>query len=366
VGADVARDAVRLRLGTAAERALRPLFPAVLVVVTVGTLTWTGGIAMRDMVITMLINVVLVVGLYVFVGTSGVMSFGHMSFMAVGAYLSGLLTMTPKIKAVVLPQLPGFLASAHLSTLAATVVGGVAAAGVALVLAIPLMRLSGLGASIATLALLQIAQIVAKNWESVTGPSGATFGVPTTTTVTTALIWALIVIAAAYVFQESKIGLRLRASREEESAAAAIGVNITRERVVAFVLSAFIVGIGGAIFAHYLGAFSPASFYLSTTFITLAMLVIGGMNSLAGAVVGVVTVSLLSEGLLRVENSSGVPSLREMALALIMLAILVVRPRGITGGSEFNLAGLKITLRRLQRARFKKAAATEIGSTEAG
>jgi branched-chain amino acid transport system permease protein len=355
----------RIAFKTVADRAARPLFPAMLLAATVGILTVAGGVGMQDMVITMLINVVLVVGLYVFVGTSGVMSFGHMSFMALGAYISGLLTMTPKIKAVVLPQLPGFLASAHLSTISATLIGGALAAIVALIVGVPLMRLSGLGASIATLALLQIAQIIAKNWESVTGPTGATFGVPTTTTVSAALVWALLVIGVAYVFQESKVGLRLRASREEESAASAIGVNISRERVVAFVLSAFIVGIGGSIFAHYLGAFSPASFYLSTTFITMAMLVIGGMNSLSGAVVGVVLVSLLSEGLLRLENNTGVPSLREMALAIVMLMILITRPRGITGGNEFDVRAVGRRLRRLQRGGKSKASAPEVGS-EAG
>jgi branched-chain amino acid transport system permease protein len=298
------------------------------------------------------------------------MSFGHMSFMAVGAYLSGLLTMAPKTKAVVLPHLPGFLERAHLSTIVATLLVAAIAAVVALVVGIPLMRLSGLGASIATLALLQITQIIAKNWENVTGPTGATFGVPTTTTVTGALVWALLAIGLAYLFQESKVGLRLRASREEESAAAAVGVNIARDRVIAFVLSAFVVAVGGSIFAHYLGAFSPASFYLGTTFITMAMLVIGGMNSLAGAVIGVVLVSLLSEGLLRLENTTGVPSLREMALALVMLAILIARPRGLTGGSEFDLESIRRTRAHVShlaaRTRRRPRPGVGTGSTEAG
>ena len=356
-GTSIAPDADRAPDGCA--------LPSCALAGTVGILIAAGGLGMQDMVIGMLINVVLVVGLYMFVGTSGVMSFGHMSFMALGAYVSGLLSMMPKIKAVALPHLPGPCVS-HLPTIAATLVGGVVAAVVALIVGVPLMRLSGLGASIATLALLQIVQIVAKNWESVTGPTGATFGVPTTTTVAGALVWALLVIGFAYVFQQSKVGLRLRASREEESAASAIGVNISRERVVAFVLSAFMVGVGGSIFAHYLGAFSPSSFYLSTTFITMAMLVIGGMNSLAGAVVGVIVVSLLSEGLLRLENKTGVPSLREMALAVVMLAILVARPRGITGGNELDSRAVREALRRVRRVGRPDTAVPGAGSSEAG
>src|SRR4029077_7400215 len=125
-----------------------------------------------------LINLIAVVGLYVFVGNSGVLSFGNVAFMAIGAYVSALLTMKPAAKSVFLPDLPAMIAHAEWPTLPGALAGGMAAALVALVTGWPLMRLSGISASIATFAILVVANVVFGNWTSVTGGQNSLMGLP--------------------------------------------------------------------------------------------------------------------------------------------------------------------------------------------
>jgi branched-chain amino acid transport system permease protein len=315
--------------------------PVAIVVIVAVLVASFGGEALGRALALGLVNVVLVVGLYIFVGNSGILSFGQMSFMAIGAYISGALTIPLLLRKVLLPNLPGPLAAHELSTIPAVLLAACVAAVIGFAVAVPLMRLSGLAAGIATLAVLQITYVVASNWNELTGGAASMPGVPRTVDWPAALTWAVVAIVLAYAFQQSRAGLALRASREDEAAAAAVGIHVVRLRRLAFGLSAFVIGIGGGLYVHYLGTFSPSSFYLGTTFLTLAMLVVGGMNSLLGAVVGAVLVSAISEALVRVEQSTSVLSLREVALALIMLGILILRPGGITDGAEFDWRWLR-------------------------
>ena len=314
----------------------------------VALLTWTLGPDSLDRVVVgMVINLVLVVGLYAFVGLSGVFSFGHAAFMAIGAYAGAILVIPPATKQFVLPDLPGFLADVHLDPLPATIAAGGVAAAVALVLSVPLARLSGLTAGLATFAVLVIVNVVAKSWQQVTHGTAGVSGIPTSTTIQGALAWALVAMAAAWALQRSAIGLRLRASREQEAAAHSIGIGVARERAVAFVVSAFFAGVAGALLGMFIGSFNPDAFFLNITFLMVVMLVIGGMSSLAGAVVGTIVISAAAELLRRVESGvdlgvvelSARPGLREVGLALLMLGILILRPSGLTGGRELVWPG---------------------------
>ncbi|MEQ8344185.1 MAG: branched-chain amino acid ABC transporter permease [Sneathiellaceae bacterium] len=291
-----------------------------------------------------MVVLVAVIGLYTFVGNSGILSFGHIGFMAIGAYSSAWLTIPPMTKKLLLPGLPDFLMQAHWDPVSATLAAGVVAAAVALVFGLPLMRLSGIAASIGTFTLLAIVQSVAGNWKAMTGGQGSLFGLPAATDMYVALAWALVALVGAFLYQNTRSGFRLNASREDEVAARAVGVNVARERLTAFVLSAFFVGVAGALHAHFLGVIVASSYFLGLTFVTLAMLVIGGINSLSGAVIGVVVVSLLGELLRRVEGGFDIggqavpalPGLREVGLAGAMLLILVFRPSGLTRGREIG------------------------------
>jgi branched-chain amino acid transport system permease protein len=325
-----------------AARAIWPVAGLWLVLIAIQLFGSTQSAVFQRDVTGMLINVVLVVGLYVFAGNSGVLSFGQMSFMAIGAYATAILTIPTIQKQFLLPDLPGFLAHAHLATLPAAIVAGGVAALLAAVIALPIVRLAGLAASLAMFAVLVIVHEVARNWDAVTRGSRTMIGVPTNTTGSVALLWALAMVALAYVYQCSNSGLRLRASREDEYAARAIGVDVTRERAIAFVLSGFIIGVGGFLYAQFQGAFDPNQFFTEVTFLTIAMLVIGGMKSLAGAVVGAASVSLLTNLFDSIENGlnlgpvhfGGRPGLSALLLASFFLAVLIWRREGLTGGRE--------------------------------
>jgi branched-chain amino acid transport system permease protein len=324
------------------------LWPAVslmLLVISVGVLGASAGSEVIDrVVVTGAINVVLVVGLYVFIGMSGVFSFGHMVFMACGAYVGAVLTIPPVMKGALLPGLPAWLVDIELPPIQAVIVAAVVASLVGVIFASVLMRLAGLTASLATFALLIVVHVVLENWDAVTRGTAGMTGVPTSTTIAGALLGACVAIAIAYAFQESRTGILLRASREDDVAARSIGINVTKERMLAFAVSALIIGLGGALFAGSIGSFTPDAFYLTITFLTLAMLVVGGLRSLSGAVVGAVVVSVVAELLRRAEQGfdlgpltvGAIPSLREVGLALCMLLILLLRPDGLTGGREWH------------------------------
>jgi len=319
-----------------------PLLMLVLVVLALAGAAELAPTVVQRRITQGLINLVAVVGLYVFVGNSGVLSFGNVAFMAVGAYVSALLTMPAAAKGVFLPDLPIFLAAAEWPTIAGALAGGFAAALVGLVAGYPLMRLSGISASIATFAILVVVYVVLGNWTAVTGGQNSLMGLPIYVDLWTAAGWAVLAMLIAFLHQESRSALLLRASREDEVAAAASGVHMVSHRLAAFVISAFLSGIAGVLLAHFLGTVRVETFYLDLTFLIIAMLVIGGMRSLTGAVAGAIVITLLTELLRQAEIGVTVGTtvfaapggLGDAVLALLMLLIILFRPNGIAGGRE--------------------------------
>jgi branched-chain amino acid transport system permease protein len=245
---------------------------------------------------------------------------------------------------VFLPDLPLFIAALEGPTLAGALAGGAAAALLAFLVGLPLMRLSGISASIATFAVLVITYAVLGNWTSVTGGQNSLMGLPIYVGIWTGLAWAIAAIVVAFIYQESRSALLLRASREDETAARASGVNVVRHRLVAFTISGFLSGIAGVLLAHFLGTVRVETFYLDLTFLIVAMLVIGGMGSLTGAVLGAVVIAALTELLRQAEIgvTLGATTIAAPAgtgdaiLALIMLLIIIFRPKGIAGGREIG------------------------------
>ncbi|MGE4064795.1 MAG: branched-chain amino acid ABC transporter permease [Rhodospirillaceae bacterium] len=294
----------------------------------------------------MLIRLTVVVGLYVFIGNSGIVSFGHIGFMCIGAYAAAWATIDPAWKQVMLSGLPLALQENAYPFPAAVLGAALLAAAVALALGAALMRLNGLAASIATFAFLAIVNSVYSNWDTVTGGTSSLIGIPTTVGPWTALAFAGIAIVVAYAFQQSRYGLMLRASRDDEAAARACAVNVARVRLIAFVWSAFLVGMGGALYAHFLGVLTTDAFYIVLSFVTLSMLVVGGIGSLTGAVVGTVAVTLVVETLRAGERGvslGGDPLFslpsgsQEIGLGLVMALILIFRPTGLARNRELRL-----------------------------
>ncbi|HEY8585028.1 MAG TPA: branched-chain amino acid ABC transporter permease [Capillimicrobium sp.] len=295
--------------------------------------------------INALLQTTMVVAIYIFVGNSGVISFGHISFVAVGAFIAGLMTVPELVKPTLLPELFPVLAdntvSPFVSLLLAAGVGGL----FALIVGAPLMRLSGLAAGIATFAVLEITHNLLRYWEKI-GPGAKTLSlVPVTTHVREAALGAIVAIVVAFLYQRSRGGRLLRASREDPAAAQAAGVRIHSQRLVAFVISGAVAGLAGGLLVHALGSITTEQVYLQLTFITLAMLVVGGMNSLWGAVVGALVVSFLDTYLSRAEDGMELGPLDVnlpdgisiVILGIIMLVILILRPSGLTGGREFGI-----------------------------
>jgi branched-chain amino acid transport system permease protein len=288
-------------------------------------------------VTTGLVQMCIVIGIYSFIGVTGVFSFGHVAFVAVGAYIAGVLAVPLAQKELLYQDLPGFFGSTQLDPLLAILAGGVAAAGVGLLLAPAYGRLAGLSAALATFALLVIVRVVIRNWDELTRGTQGLLGVPQETTLWGAAVWAIACLVIVFLFQTSRVGLQLRAAREDDVAASAMGVRVGLLRGIALVLSAFIVGLAGGVYGQLLGSFNPDVFYLDLTFLTLAMLVVGGVNSLSGAVIGTLVLTFLSQLLRDIETSLDRPGLTEVCFALILIAILILRPGGITGGREIML-----------------------------
>lgn len=295
-------------------------------------------------IIDIFLRVVLVVGLYIFIGNSGVMSFGHIGFTCLGAYAAAWLTIPPMMKQTLLPGLPDWLMALQLPYWAAAF-GAFLWAGVwALVFGKILMRLSGIAASIATFAMLAMINTIYSNWESVTAATSSVVGIPIIRSIWPYLIAAILAVFIAWAHAISSAGLALRAARDEPTAAAASGIDTARARLVAFVISGAVMGMGGALFAHSIGVVTPDTFYLTLTFTTLSMLVVGGMGSLSGAVLGVVILSALIQALRWLEagvtigtTTVAIPNgLQEIMLGIVMIVILVFRPSGIMASFELS------------------------------
>ena len=324
------------------------LAPVLLVVATAIVGSFTSR-ATEIYFLTAVISVAIVVAIYVFVGNSGVVSFGQISFVAVGAFAAGVMTVPLESKKGVLTTLFPFLRDHTIgnvpSLLLAAGLGGL----FAFLVGLPLMRLSGLAAGIATFAVLEITHNILREWDKI-GPGATTLSlVPETTGLWQGTLGALVVILVAFLYQRSRFGRQLRASREDPAAARGVGVHVHRQRLWAFTLSGALAGFAGALLVHQLGSITTEQVYLELTFLTLAMLVVGGVTSLWGAVVGALAISGLDSFLSQAEQGIhllgfklDLPSgSRLVCLATIMALVLILRPSGLTGGRELRLPRLR-------------------------
>jgi branched-chain amino acid transport system permease protein len=291
-----------------------------------------------------LVMVSIVVALYVFIGNSGVVSFGHISFVALGAWTAGVLTVPADQKTAIMPGLASFLVRTNVGNVVSLVLAAAVGAVAAFLVGLPLMRLSGLAAGIATFAVLEITVNIL-TYDQRIGPGLNAFSsVPQTTGIWQATIAALICVVVAFVYRTSRFGRMLGATREDPAAAAATGISIYRQRLLAFAISGGLAGLAGGIFVHLL-PLQVNELALNLTFITLAMLVVGGAATLLGAVVGALVVNGIYSFLSAAVNGvdvfgwhftvpQGTP---EIVLGVLMAGVLILRPAGLTGGRELTL-----------------------------
>jgi branched-chain amino acid transport system permease protein len=325
--------------------ALVELAGPVLLVMAVGLFSTTVSPSNEVFFLNALVSVAIVVAIYVFVGISGVVSFGQISFVAVGAFASGVMTVPLESKKGVLTTLFPLLRDHTISNVPSLLLAAALGGLFAFVVGLPLMRLNGLAAGIATFAVLEITHNVLQQWTKI-GPGATTLSlVPESTGPLQGTLGAIVAIVVAFAYQRSRLGRQLRASREDPAAAAGVGVGVHRQRLWAFTLSGALAGFAGGLLVHQLGSITTEQVYLELTFLTLAMLVIGGLTSLWGAVVGALAVSGLASFLSQSEQGVhllghrlDLPSgTRLVFLAAIMSLVLILRPQGLTGGRELRL-----------------------------
>jgi len=288
------------------------------------------------------INIILVVSLNLTNGLTGVFSLGHVGFMAVGAYAASLLTLPVARKELILSELPLWLQHAQVGLLPATLVGGALAAVCAIAVGYPVLRLRGHYLAVATLGFLVIVRAVVINWDRVTRGGVGISGIPALTTTWWTFGFGAVCLYAAWRLTQSSYGRAMLAVREDEGAASAMGITPARMRLASLVVGAFFAGVAGSLWAHLITVISPNSFWLTETFALVVMLVVGGMGSTSGAVVGAVTMTLIPEALRGLEGGVQVAGislpplfgLSQLLLAAALILTMILRPQGIAGGWE--------------------------------
>lgn len=266
----------------------------------------------RLQIIVITINIIMAASLNLINGITGQFSLGHAGFMAVGAYVSAVGT--------VFYELPFPLS---------LLLGGLAAALVGCIIGIPTLRLDGDYLAIATLGMGEIIRVCILNIEAVGGASGMT-GIPRETTFS----WVfLTMLAILYILKNiigSTYGRSCISVRENAIAAEAMGIHTTKAKVLAFTVGALFAGLAGGLFSHYFSIAHPSSFTFLKSYDYLTMVVLGGLGSMTGSVVGAVLLTFLTAAL------SDYPEFRMIIYALMLILLMMFRPRGLFGNLELT------------------------------
>ncbi|SHH07946.1 branched-chain amino acid ABC transporter permease [Desulfosporosinus lacus] len=248
-------------------------------------------------------------------GITGQFSIGHAGFMAIGAYMAAIVVV--KFQG---PLMLALLAGALVSALAGFLIG------------LPTLRLKGDYLAIATLGFGEIVRIIFLNMEYVGGASG--FSVPKTITWTWAFWLMVISVIIIRNFIYSTHGRACISIRENEIAADVMGINTTKYKIMAFTIGAFFAGLAGGIYANYLYIIQPLTFSFLKSFDILVMVVLGGLGSLTGSILGAVVMTVVSAAL------SGWPEWRLVITAILLIVMMIFRPKGLLGTKEFSLSFL--------------------------
>ena len=261
--------------------------------------------------IFMAINIMLAVSLHLVIGVTGQFSLGHAGFLAVGAYISAIVTMKFQ-----LPFPVAILAAGVIATIAGLIIG------------IPSLRLRGDYLAIATLGFAEIIRIVFLNIEYVGGAAG--MSVTHLTTWTSAFICLFVTIVVIVNFTNSRHGRACISVRENEIASDAMGINTTYYKVLAFAIGAFFAGVAGALYAHNFYIIQPANFGFLKSIDILIYVVLGGLGSLSGAIVATILLTIVSTFL------QSYPETRMIIYSLVLIIVMLYRPKGLMGTMEIT------------------------------
>jgi branched-chain amino acid transport system permease protein len=280
-----------------------------------------------------LIAIMLTLSLNVVNGYMGEFSCSHPGFMALGAYASSVFTVIAFVHDDVFgpPVLPPALGPFMFPL--ALIVGGLVAALAALLVAIPSFRTRGDYLAIISLAFMFIVKSLIENLEIVGGPRGF-MNQPPWGNLPTVFVWTVICVAVIHNFVSSTLGKAMCAIRDDEIAAEALTVNTRRTKIVAFLFAAFWAGVAGGLFAHVMGYINPGTFGVLKLCEVLAMVYLGGLNSVVGSIAGAVGLQLLMEALRPLQI------LKWIVIPTLLILIMVFRPTGLIAFREMNIERL--------------------------
>ncbi|MBI2894230.1 MAG: branched-chain amino acid ABC transporter permease [Deltaproteobacteria bacterium] len=316
---------------------------------------WTG--LVNDYVVRIIvlcaINTVLATSLNLINGTTGQFSIGHAGFMAVGAYGTAF-TVVHVDHAVgrILSFAPPW-ASDGATLVVGLVAGAIFAAIAGLVVGIPSLRLKGDYLAIVTLGFGEVIRLVFNNIQALGGQrgydGGRSEGLPILTTPFWVMALAILTVAVMRNIKFSTHGRALAAIREDEIAAEAMGVDCTRYKVLSFVVSSAFAGVAGGLFAMLQGAVNPNDFKFDTSIQAIIMIIVGGLGSVSGAILGAVFYTVMLEalrgpmvtiamvfGYSEAEAQGAAGSLRLMTFSLMLVVMMILRPQGILGQRELD------------------------------
>ncbi|HAP77271.1 MAG TPA: hypothetical protein DCR14_14445 [Acidimicrobiaceae bacterium] len=299
----------------------------------------TGGSSRALLIGEMLSNFILVLGMQVFIGNTGVLSFGHMAFAQIAAYVTAIVAIPVAAKAKSLPDIPFGLGDVHLGPFGATIVAVLVTVLIGALFGVAVCRAGGLAPTMITLAALFIVEQVVKNWQELTRGAGGLTGIPIVQGNGWLWLGAFVALVVAHQFQETRIGRFAVATREDELAAPALGIRLFTSRYAAWVLSMAFIALGSSLRTQSLGNVNPKQFTLDAGILILVMLVVGGMRTVSGAVLGTVLITVGNELFRQLGDPQrwDIERFPDLFLGGVMLLVMVLRPGGILG--DLDVAG---------------------------
>lgn len=291
-------------------------------------------------------------------GYTGQFSLGHAGFAAVGAYAAALLTMTPdqKVANFFLEPIVPLLRNVEWPFLPALLVGGTLAAFASLLIGWPALRLRGDYLAIATLGFSEIIRILFVNWQRITNGALGLKGIPGYTNLYWSWGAALVAIFVVKRLVDSSYGRALRAVRDDEVAAQALGVRLFYHKMMALTVSSFFVGVAGGMMANLISTIDPKVFTFFLTYQIVGITVMGGMSSLTGSVIAAILYTVFLEALRPIESPfdlgplhvPGIPGMRMVLFSALLLLVVLFYRQGLFGPREFSWDGLFNTFTRLR------------------
>lgn len=321
------------------------------------------------------INLIIVLGLQVFIGNTGIVSFGHIGFASLGAYFTAIFASPTDVKSFRIPDAPFGLSEFSLGPTLGLIAAVAVVSLLAFALGAVISRMSGVSSTMITLAVLIIVYTLMNDWVIFSGGAEGFYGIPTAASPLFVFIGVIVVMLVASLYKESAAGQRAQAVREDELASRSMGINAGKSRLWSWTLSAAIAATGGGLLALFLGSITPRDFYLKLTFATIAMLFVGGARSVTGAVAGVIVITIGNEifrfigngftlGPITIPQSPGVT---DIFLGLVIVLTMIFWSNGIFGSHEIESVLSRLSRFLRSRTRTDEAAvSTAAGVSTAG